>query len=317
MEDHSDHSDHAPPSPSLVRKLWLHTKSLQTRNTVTALVVAVVVLVGIAAVVLALWTFFSIPTHPVCVDPKIMTAENAKLQVRVLASDKTPSVVNQCLTVKPGSLGIGGRVVNAELTVEPCDVNNVNQTWTVNGMTVMGDVLDAARDGIKTNLFSLSNAAGQVETGATTPWRLVSPCAMRSIDFTCVDSSQPCIARLNNNGAFNQFAPCAESAASVASKQLAQHPKSAPSAFIPPPSNADNRPLRRPPVTAATLHSPEPFFLFNTRVRDDWCGFHVQDHSANALPGFQGLEYDPTLQRVVWGPTSDLVLGFVSVNAEM
>ena len=320
--------DLSPPSPQAKRKLWEKSQSLHTRNTFVFVAVVGVILVGIAALVLALWALLRIPAHPICVDPKIMTNDNAKLHIRVLSSVKTPGAVNKCLTVVPGAPGINGKVVNAELTLKQCDLDDVNQAWTVNGMTVQGDVLNAHLDGVETNLFSLTNAAGHREKGATSSWHLVSPCAMRSMDFVCVDTTKPCVARLNNNGAFNQFAPClvnpktATTAAAVLTTSNNSNSNGThsidtigPSIPFSPPTSA-NRPLDRPPVTAATLHNPQPFFLLNKRTRDNWCGFQVQDHNANALQHFQGLQYDTSLERVTWGPSSDLVLGFVSVDAE-
>lgn len=322
MGDHKRAVASTTPPPRLVRSLQTETRALTTRNTATATVAAVIVLAGVAALALALWAYFRTPANPVCVDPKLMTPAHARLQVRVLASATAPEAVNQCLTVMPGAAAADGNVVRAELGLAPCDVSNGNQAWTVNGMTVQGDVLNAATDGVETNLFSLSNGAGRQEEGATTSWRLASPCAMRSVDVACVGSA-PCVARLTNNGAFNKFAPCAAATQAGDAPVVAMTPQAGDAATARPstatarPSTAANRPLPQPPVTAATLHHPEPFFLLNNRTHDNWCGFHVRDHGANALAQYTGLQYDQALQRVVWGPEADLTLGFVSVDAEL
>lgn len=283
----------AAPHGGDVGVLWTRAQSLRRDNTTIVCVGVVVACIGIAVCALSLWLLLSVPANPPCVDPKVGTARTARLQVRVLGSTHTPAVTNQCLTVVPD---------DGALTLAPCDATNPLQQWTVNSSVVDGVPPGVGTTvGTQTALYTLDCLAGLRASGATTGWRLVSPCAMRSVDMACATASSTCQARVSNTGRYHTFAPCIKSADGGGSS-------------APPTNSGANCPVTVPPFVSATRSSPEPHFLFNNRSLTNWCALRVHDASANALPPFKGLAYDATARRVVWAPTSDLELGFVSVS---
>ena len=284
------------------RELVHRSTQLRARNAWSFVAAAVIALVALGSLITALVFMLSLPSHPTCVDPKLTTNENLKLQVRVLASTKTPQAVNQCLTAVPSTAGLDDFVTTGALTLQPCDADDSRQQWLVNEMAVAGSVPSGAasesgasqqQDGIQTALFSLSNASGAAELGATGPWRLVTPCARRGVDLACLDPSKPCPVTLSNSSGFARFAPCLNENVDPSTNAVAAVATT-----------------HQAPYALATQGSSEPYFLFNNRTRDNWCGFHVADVSANAIRNLNGLGYDETQQRVVW-TVPDLVLGFV------
>lgn len=274
-------------------------------------------LVAIAVVVLAILLILNSAPRG-CVDPKVLLTATSKgsapraLQIRVAHSASAPAAVGQCLAVDANASDAG--MNRAAVVVKPCARGDVAQQWNFSVANVGG-----------WNLLKLQNASGVASRtgGGATAWKLVKPCAQKSIDGTCGGVvSDSCPVMLTNSGAtYQAFTPCSEVGGGGAGEQTVEACTSGC------PSGACG--ARCPQVAVGPAVSladtPDATFLLNTRPTDATptsCGFIMQEAVFNAddtadTATAPTWSIDPTSMAVQWqqAPSSDLVVSFVEVDA--
>ena len=153
----------------------------QQRQRLRAWGVGLFAVVSLVLLCLAVWRALQVRVPPTCVDPRALV----------------PSALRVRVGRKALSIQLHPRAGRATATLAAIDDAAAAQRWSIS-------VMQDARSGVR--LFQLMCAP----TSGAQPYRIVTPCAQRDIDFTCRGDGATCpVVLTNREQLYAAFTPCA------------------------------------------------------------------------------------------------------------